>query len=218
MNLTDCFLLSFSDSFLHAFFYSSLCSFPVYWNILAVSSCHDLASFSNLLILHILEIYSDLQTEPPSSLPLPINVESMELTNYSDENFQGSLLLFSNRWTEMFCTLILQHIKLVCYFLSQISSQSWWTNLQTSVCCCGCVCSLFSGSQKGALQKCFCTLFIYDTAGSCMVSFHLVPFFLLVRFVNIRDQAEVETSKFPDSYWMVWDRFPPATFTSCPLT
>lgn len=72
---------------------------------------------------------------------------------------------------------------------------------------------LFSGTQKGALQQCFLHLqIIYPADCSCKVSFHLVPMVLLVRIMNVREQAEVVTSKFSDSYRLVLDCIPPCIF------
>lgn len=58
----------------------------------------------------------------------------------------------------------------------------------------------------------------YPIESSCKISFHLVPMILLVRIRNIRDQAEVENSKFSDSYQLALDSIPPATSIGCAHT
>jgi len=58
---------------------------------------------------------------------------------------------------------------------------------------------------------------IYPVDCSCKVSFHLVPMVLLVMIQNIRDQAEVETSRFSHSCKLVLDGIPPATSIACAL-
>lgn len=96
ISLTD--YLTLLIVFLCAFIYSTIvlpCLLQHFWQYQAVII---LPSFSNLLLAHILEIYSSLGTELPSSLPLPINVEILLL-----------YLLMQIYYIPFCCLIIVEH-------------------------------------------------------------------------------------------------------------